>query len=294
LSYRSDPIFGMLKERAEQARLAQVIARATIQSATKAAATEAPVDTAKPQTITMATAAATTAAPHLAVAKTKSGRRRNDTVHHDDFPGFNPGPLLDGLNLGKRGAAARTNAKSNAEERWHTPQRHMAVLAVSILGLVGLIVAQLNGVFRVQADQRGASTADMASRAIEIPQLRVVPAGSTPDEPDLSTQANGVSPVSTTAPLPPVPLTQLPVRKLNLTTDIANMYSGEGPAIARAAVAAAGLGVGETVRWKNDKTGRYGSVKLIAQNPHRKNCYTARISRLDTKAPQHRTQQLCF
>jgi hypothetical protein len=301
LSYRVDPAFGLLKERAEQTRLSQVIAHATTVKTSTAKATaahgpdsQAPADAAEPQS----TPLANTMAPPVAntAAKTRPGRRRPDTGRHDDFPGFNPGPLLDGLNLGRRRVAGQINAKANrkadAEDRWHSPQRHMAVLAMSILGLVGLTVAQLNGVFRVQADERGVSDAD--SRAIDIPQLRVVPVGSNPDAIDMSTPANGVSPVSATAPLSPVPSPRPPVSKLKLTTEIANMYSGEGPAIARAAIAAAGLGVGETVRWKNDRTGRYGSVTLITQNPHRKNCYTARITRLDTKTPQRRTQQLCF
>jgi hypothetical protein len=215
---------------------------------------------------------------------------------HKDFPGFDPGPMLSEM--------TPFQTAGNAEEGWRRPNRHLAVLAASLVGIVALATAHLSGAFK--STPSGATQVyPETAAAREVAQLPYIPMGVSSDGAagELNpiggkVGANGVASVSAAlagpGPEPNRPGVVRPVGRINLTTDLANMYSGEGPQIARAAVAAAGLGLNETVRWRNEKSGRHGTVTLIAQNAQRVNCYTARITRLDTKTPQRRTQQLCF
>ena len=281
LSFRDGPRESLLKERAEAAWIQLVIAQATNDHRTSAKA-----------------------APGT---KTDHDRARTDKkpAHrdmHKDFPGFDPGPMLNEMTT--------FPTVLNPEEGWRKPNRHLAVLAMSLCGIVALAAAHLSGVFR--PTPTGATQISSENPPVrEVAQLPYIPMGVSSEDgvgemkpvggvvgADGAINGGGVASVSAAlggpGPQPNRPGVLRPVGRINLTTDIANMYSGEGPQIARAAVAAAGLGLHETVRWLNEKSGRHGTVTLIAQNKHRTNCYTARITRNDTKTPQRRTQQLCF
>lgn len=262
LSFRRDPASRTLKERAEQARLALVIAQARASR---------PMNPNGP----------------IPIATSSLGHSSSE-----DFPGFNAAPILNEMD------AAPTAPKINDEDRWRAPQPHLAMLALSAIGIAALTAAVLAGAFKPSdADKEIAS---QTTRPIDVAAVPYGPPGGVSESvvgPGLAPAVNRVSPASAAMPgtMPEFkPLDRPAVRKLNLTTEIANMYSGEGPAIARAAVAAAGLGLNETVRWRNDKTGRHGAVTLVGQDRQRANCYTARISRLDTKVAQYRTRELCF
>jgi hypothetical protein len=263
LSFRRDPACQTLKERAEQARLALIIAQAQFAR---------PMHSSGPM-------------------KAESASRHSSS---EDFPGFNATPILAEMD------AAPTAPKPSAEDRWRAPQPHLAMLALSAVGIAALTAAVLTGAFKPSDDAKRVT--ETPSRPIEVAALPYLPSGDASDAiignaAGLAPAVNGVSPASAAIPgtLPELKQLDKPaIRKLNLTTEIANMYSGEGPAIARAAVAAAGLGLNETVRWRNEKTGRHGAVTLVGHDRHRTNCYTARISRLDTKVAQYRTRELCF
>lgn len=203
---------------------------------------------------------------------------------HKDFPGFDPGPMLSEM----------TTFRSvlTAEDNWRKPHRHFAVLAASVLGVVALVTAHLAGAFQ-PAQSRAVQAAPEAATAREVSQLPYIPMGVSGNVAAGEAMPTGVA-LAGAGPQPNRPGVVRPVGRIALTTDLGNIYDGEAPQIARAAVAAAGLGLNETVRWRNEISGRHGTVTLIAQNPQRTSCYTARITRLDTKTPQGRTQQLCF
>ncbi len=202
-------------------------------------------------------------------------------TRNKDFPGFDPGPMLSEM--------ATFRSVLTAEDNWRKPDRHFAVLAASIFGVVALATAHLAGAFQ-PAQSHAAQGKSETVAARDVAQLPYIPMGvsGTGEAMPITTAMAGAG------PQPNRPGVVRPVGRIALTTDLSNTYGGEAPQIARAAVAAAGLGLNETVRWRNDTSGRHGTVTLIAQNAQRTSCYTARITRLDTKAPQGRTQQLCF
>ena len=275
LSFRDGPQAALLKERAEQAWIQQTIARAKREPAIGAAPGGA------------AAAQRTQSAARTHRDRPTGGRAESP---RDDVPGFDPGPMLSEV------TTLRSVRKT--EETWRDANRHLAILAISAIGIVALASAHLAGAF--QSKTGVAVQVYPEPRTVrEVAQLPYIPMGVSGGGVSGGGVPGGGAAGAAAAPgsggiNAAAPVVVPPTTRMNLTADIANMYSGEGPQIARAAVAAAGLGLNETVRWRNDKTGRYGAITLIAQNPQRANCYTARITRLDTKTPQRRTQQLCF
>lgn len=304
LSFREGPHVSRLKERAEEAWIQLVIAQSQIPLAQtpQAKTPQAPIPQAQspeaqadePPARKPARDGATRDTADAALADRAFYPDRAGTPRdmHKDFPGFDPGPMLSEV----------TTFRSvlTTEDGWRKPSRHFAVLAVSIIGIVALASAHLAGAFQ-PAQPRAEQVAPEPPNVREVAQLPYIPMGVSGGAAGEVTPGSGMSGVAPAGavlagagPQPNRPGVLRPVGRINLTTDLANMYDGEGPQIARAAVAAAGLGINETVRWNNEKTGRHGTVTLIAQNSQRTSCYTARITRLDTKTPQKRTQQLCF
>ena len=271
LSFRDGPHVSRLKERAEEAWIQLVIAQV-----------QSDGSPARKQGCDGATRETADAAAASRAFYPDGSRAPRDM--HKDFPGFDPGPMLSEM----------TTFRSvlTAEDSWRRPNRHFAVLAISVLGIVALASAHLAGAFQ-PAQPRSEQVYPETSNAREVAQLPYIPMGVSGNATAGEAVPAGVA-LAGAGPQPNRPGVVRPVGRIALTTDLANMYAGEGPQIARAAVAAAGLGLNETVRWRNEKTGRHGTVTLIAQNPQRTSCYTARISRLDTKTPQGNTQQLCF
>jgi hypothetical protein len=283
LSFRDGPTESRLKERAEETRIQLAIAQAQQRRSGDAATRD-----------TADASAANRTAP-------VSGDLGRDLTSpslprdmHKDFPGFDSGPMLAEISTFR-------NVPS-VEDKWRRPTRHLVVLAISIGGILGLVGAQLAGAFGPAQTEAAKSSYSAPAQAREVSPLPYIPMESSEhpaSDKSAASTAGRIGDVTGAGsagsrPQPHRPAIARPIDRINLTTDLANLYSGEGPQIARAAVVASGLGLNQTVRWSNEKSGRHGTVTLIAQNPQRASCYTAQITRLDTKTPQRRTQQLCF